>query len=85
MQTQFDEFRSTAEYLFDIEIAKLEDELTTQASRYQQEIVYVIQAKDKFYADMMIAKDAKIMSLIEGSDMQSLIQKHELVNITTKT
>ena len=27
---------------------------------------------------MMVAKDAKIMSLIEGSDMQSILQKHEL-------
>ncbi len=76
---QFDEFRGSAEYLFNIEVSRLEEELSTQAARYQQEIIYIIQAKDKFYADMMIAKDAKIMSLIEGSDMQTLIQKHELV------
>ncbi|KAJ3153098.1 hypothetical protein HDU89_000726 [Geranomyces variabilis] len=78
MQSQFDEYRTTSEFLFDTEAAKLEDELSSQAARYEQEIMYVIQAKDKFYADMMIAKDAKIMSLIEGSDLQNLMQKHEM-------
>jgi hypothetical protein len=42
--------------------------------------MYVIQAKDKFYSDMMVAKDAKIMGLIEGSDLQGIMQKHEMVN-----
>ncbi|KAJ3035456.1 hypothetical protein HDV00_003747 [Rhizophlyctis rosea] len=78
MQAQFDEYRTTAEFLFNAELSKLEDELSSQAMRYEQEIQYVIQAKDKFYADMMVAKDAKIMSLIEGSDLQNLMQKHEL-------
>ncbi|KAI9007364.1 hypothetical protein BC832DRAFT_450410 [Gaertneriomyces semiglobifer] len=78
MQAQFDEYRTTTEFLFNTEVAKLEDELLTQAARYEQEILYVIQAKDKFYADMMVAKDAKIMNLIEGSDLQTLMQKHEL-------
>ncbi|KAJ3017854.1 hypothetical protein HKX48_003345 [Thoreauomyces humboldtii] len=78
MQSQFDEYRTTSEFLFNTEAAKLEDELSSQAARYEQEIMYVIQAKDKFYADMMIAKDAKIMSLIEGSDLQNLMQKHEM-------
>ena len=68
------------EYLFNDEVAKLEDELSSQAQRYQQETLYVIQAKDKFYSDMMVSKDAKIMSLIEGSDLQTLMQKHELVS-----
>ena len=79
MQTQFEEYRATTELLFNIEIVKLEDEIASQASRYEQEIMYVIQAKDKFYSDMMIAKDAKIMSLIDGSDLQNIMQKHELV------
>jgi hypothetical protein len=78
LQTQFDEFRATVEYLFSVEVAKLEDELSSQSIRDQQEIMYVIQAKDKFYSEMMVAKDAKIMSLIEGSDLQNLMQKHEL-------
>ncbi|KAI8820277.1 uncharacterized protein EV422DRAFT_85883 [Fimicolochytrium jonesii] len=78
MQSQFDEYRTTSEFLFNVEAAKLEDELSSQAARYEQEIMYVVQAKDKFYADMMIAKDAKIMSLIEGSDLQNLMQKHEM-------
>ncbi|KAI8930279.1 hypothetical protein BC831DRAFT_2059 [Entophlyctis helioformis] len=78
MQSQFDEYRSTAELLFNVEMVKLEDEIASQASRYEQEIMYVIQAKDKFYSDMMVAKDAKIMGLIEGSDLQSIMQKHEL-------
>ncbi|KAL2918170.1 ubiquitin-specific protease ubp2 [Polyrhizophydium stewartii] len=78
MQTQFDEYRATAELLFNVEMVKLEDEIASQASRYEQEIMYVIQAKDKFYSDMMVAKDAKIMGLIEGSDLQSIMQKHEM-------
>lgn len=78
MQAQFDEYRTTAEFLFNSELARFEDELSTQAARYEQEIMYIIQMKDKFYADMMVAKDAKIMSLIEGSDLQSIIQKHEV-------
>ncbi|KAJ1559697.1 hypothetical protein HK096_011370, partial [Nowakowskiella sp. JEL0078] len=78
VQTQFDEFRVTSEILFNSEMAKLEDELSSQAMRYEHEIMYIIQAKDKFYSDMIVSKDAKIMSLIEGSDLHSLIQKHEM-------
>lgn len=64
--------------LFHVEMSKLDEEITSQASRYEQEIMYVIQAKDKFYSDLMVAKDAKIMGLIEGSDLQGIIQKHEM-------
>ncbi|KAI9357333.1 hypothetical protein DFJ73DRAFT_204935 [Zopfochytrium polystomum] len=78
MQSQFEEYRTSAEYMFNTEILKLEDELSLQSLRYEHEIMYVIQAKDKFYAEMMVSKDAKIMNLIEGSDMQTLMQKHEL-------
>ncbi|KAJ3273289.1 hypothetical protein HDV01_004647 [Terramyces sp. JEL0728] len=78
MQSQFDEYRTTTEILFNVEMVKLEEEIASQATRYEQEIMYVIQAKDKFYMDMMITKDAKIMGLIEGSDLQSIMQKHEL-------
>ena len=79
MQAQFEEFRTASEFMFNTEILKLEDELSLQSLRYEHEIMYIIQAKDKFYTDMMVSKDAKIMNLIEGSDMQSLMQKHELV------
>jgi hypothetical protein len=78
MQGQFEDYRKTSEFLFSSELVKLGEELASQANRYEQEIMYVIQAKDKFYSDMMVAKDAKIMSLIEGSDLQSVMQKHEL-------
>ncbi|KAJ3335730.1 hypothetical protein HDU93_004590 [Gonapodya sp. JEL0774] len=78
IQAEFEEYRTISEFLFNTEIAKLEEEISSQASRYEQEILYVIQAKDKFYADMMVAKDAKIMNLIEGSDLQTLMQKHEV-------
>lgn len=78
MQTQFEDYRKTTEFLFSAELVKLEDELTSQAQRFEQEIMYVVQAKDKFYSDLMVAKDAKIMALIEGSDLQSMMQKHEL-------
>lgn len=79
MQAQFDEYRTTTEILFNVEMLRLEEEISSQAVRYEQEIMYVIQAKDKFYQDMMVTKDAKIMGLIEGSDLQNLMQKHEMV------
>jgi len=41
---------------------------------------YVVQAKDRFYNEMMISKDAKIMNLIDGSDMQQIFQKQEMVH-----
>lgn len=80
MQAQFDEYRGTTELIFNVEMVKLEEEISSQAARYEQEIMYVIQAKDKFYSDMMVAKDAKIMGLIEGSDLQGIMQKHEMVS-----
>ncbi|ORZ33741.1 hypothetical protein BCR44DRAFT_1514446 [Catenaria anguillulae PL171] len=78
MQALFDEYKKTCEVLFSTEAAKLEDELVGQGVRYEHEILYIIQAKDKFYSDMMVSKDAKIMNLIEGSDLTSLLQKHEM-------
>ena len=80
MQSQFEEYRTTSEWMYNTEIAKLQEELASQSSTYEQEINYIIQAKDKFYIDMMVSKDAKLMSLIEGSDIQGLMQKHELVH-----
>ncbi|KAJ1506287.1 hypothetical protein HMI54_015741 [Coelomomyces lativittatus] len=77
MQALFDEYRKSSEFLFTLEISKLEDELVSQSLRYEHEIMYIVQAKDKFYAEMMVSKDAKIMNLIEGSDLTSLLQKHE--------
>lgn len=79
MQAQFDEYRTTTELMFNVEMVKLEEEISSQAARYEQEIMYIIQAKDKFYLDMMVTKDAKIMGLIEGSDLQNIMQKHEMV------
>ncbi|KNE72727.1 hypothetical protein AMAG_17062 [Allomyces macrogynus ATCC 38327] len=78
LQTLFEEYKKTSEFLVCVEISKLEDEIINQSIRYENEIMYIIQAKDKFYADMMVSKDAKIMNLIEGSDLTSLLQKHEL-------
>ncbi|RKP18819.1 hypothetical protein ROZALSC1DRAFT_29534, partial [Rozella allomycis CSF55] len=78
LQSNFEEYKSASEFIFNLEITKLEEELVSQALRFEQEMIYLVQAKDKFYTEMMIAKDAKIMNLVEGSDMQSLIQKHEV-------
>lgn len=78
MQNHFEDYRKTSEFLFNAELIKLADQLTTQAQKYEAEILYIVQAKDKFYSDLMVSKDAKIMSLIEGSDLQSLMQKNEL-------
>ena len=46
--------------------------------KYEQEIRYIIKAKDQHYDEMMTAKDAKIMNLIEGTDFQALLIKHEM-------
>ncbi|ORX81865.1 hypothetical protein BCR32DRAFT_293031 [Anaeromyces robustus] len=78
MQTQFEEYRTTSEFLFNSEIAKMEDEITSLTLRYEQEILYITQAKDRFYSDMMVTKDAKIMNLVEGSDLKEVIKHHEL-------
>lgn len=77
MQTQFDEFRATSEYLFSTELLRIEDEMAVQAARYEQEITFITQSKDRFYADLMVAKDAKLMNLLAGADMQLLMQQHE--------
>lgn len=77
MQALFDEYRKTSSFLLNIEVSKLEDELMNQSLRYEHEITFIVHSKDKFYADMMVNKDAKIMSLIEGSDLTALLEKHE--------
>lgn len=73
LQTQFEEYRSTAEFLFSTEAAKLEDKLNTQMVKYEAEIKYIIRAKDQHYDSMVTAKDAKILSLIEGTDLQGFL------------
>jgi hypothetical protein len=78
MQAQFEEYRTTSEFMYNSEIAKMEDEITSLSLRYEQEILYIAQAKDRFYSDMMVTKDAKIMNLIEGSDLKEVIKHHEL-------
>jgi len=78
MQTQFEEYRATSEFMYNSEIAKMEDEIASIALRYEQEILYIAQAKDRFYSDMMVTKDAKIMNLVEGSDLKEIIKHHEL-------
>ncbi|TPX34426.1 hypothetical protein SeMB42_g07324 [Synchytrium endobioticum] len=78
LQAQFEEYRVTSEFVYNTDMAKLADAIKSQGQRYEHQLLYVIQAKDKFYSYMMVAKDAKIMSLIQGSDMQSIMQKHEM-------
>ena len=39
MQAQFEEYRTTSEFMFNIELSKLEDELASQAQRYEQELM----------------------------------------------
>ncbi len=81
IQTQFEDYQTTAEYIFNLEMAKYQDLLSSQSLRYEEEILYIVQVKDKLYSDMMIAKDAKIMSLIEGADLQTVLQRNEMVSI----
>ncbi len=78
IQAQFDEYRSTAEFLFTTEAAKFEDKLNSQMLKFDLELRFVIRAKDRLFDDMVAAKDAKIMSLIDGSDFQAMLIKHEL-------
>ena len=46
--------------------------------KYEQEMRYIVRVKDQHYDEMMTAKDAKIMNLIEGTDFQALLIKHEM-------
>ena len=78
MQKHFNDYRETAEYLFATEAKTLQDRLQAQMTQYEQEIQYIIQTKDMHFDEMMKAKDAKIMNLIEGTDFQQLLVKHEL-------
>ncbi len=77
LQTQFEEYRETAEFLFQTEASKLENKVRMQGEKYEEEIRYIVKAKDQHFDAMMSAKDAKIMNLIEGSDMQTILIKHE--------
>eukprot|EP00698_Gefionella_okellyi_P010346 TRINITY_DN2679_c0_g2_i1.p1 TRINITY_DN2679_c0_g2~~TRINITY_DN2679_c0_g2_i1.p1 ORF type:complete len:637 (+),score=142.24 TRINITY_DN2679_c0_g2_i1:57-1967(+) len=77
LQSQFDEYRTTAEFLFNTEAAKLEDKLNMQMLKYDLELKYIIKQKDQLYDEMLTAKDAKIMSLMEGLDFATLAQKHD--------
>lgn len=77
LQTQFEEYRQTAEFLFETEATKMQDKLRMQAEKYEQEITFIVKAKDQHFDQMMTAKDAKIMNLIEGSDLQNILIQHE--------
>ncbi len=39
-------------------------------SKYEGEIRFILKCKDLSYLDMVASKDAKIMNLIEGANMQ---------------
>jgi len=39
MQAQFEEYRTTSEFMYNSEIAKMEDEITSLSLRYEQEIL----------------------------------------------
>jgi chromosome segregation ATPase len=78
LQTQFQEYRRTAENLFKHEANKLEGKLHIQMEEYEEELRYVIRMKDKAFDEMIACKDAKILTLIEGTDFQQLLIRHEL-------
>jgi hypothetical protein len=78
LQTQFQEYRRTAEVLFKTEASKLEGRLHLQMEEYEEELNYVITMKDKVFDEMIACKDAKILTLIEGTDFQQLLIRHEL-------
>ena len=77
MQTQFEEFRTTMSYLLLCEKDKFKSQFQNFQDQFEQEIKYIVQTKDRFYDEMLVAKDAKIMQLIEGSDLRSLIVQHQ--------
>ena len=78
LQRQFQEYRKTAEVLFKAEASKLEGQLHLQMEEYEEELQYVITMKDKAFDEMIACKDAKILTLIEGTDFQQLLIRHEL-------
>jgi chromosome segregation ATPase len=70
LQTQYEEYRKSVEQIYVVESAKLEDKLHSQMNKYEAEIRFIIKCKDAAYLDMVANKDAKIMNLIEGANMQ---------------
>ena len=61
LQTQFQEYRKTAEVLFKAEASKLEGQLHLQMEEYEEELKYVIAMKDQAFDDMIACKDADAM------------------------
>jgi chromosome segregation ATPase len=78
LQVQFQEYRSTAEALFYSESRKLESRIQAQTAKYEQEIRYIVKAKDQHFAQMVTSKDAKVMNLIEGTDFHKVVTQHQL-------
>jgi hypothetical protein len=78
LQNHFHEYRGVVETLFYTEAGTLERKVEEQTMRYEQEIKFIIKAKDQHFNQMITSKDAKIMNLIEGTDLQKVLIKHQL-------
>lgn len=73
LQSQFDLYRNTAEYLFQKEITRLKEMINNQMIKYELEITKLCNMKEYNYEQIISSKDSKIMNLIEGTDIQVLL------------
>jgi len=78
LQAQFSSYRSTAEQLFLKEAVAFEEKLKEQQEKYEKEMRFVVKSKDMHYNSMVTTKDAKIMNLLEGTDLQNVLINHQL-------
>lgn len=60
------------------EAQKMEGKLSSQSFKHEQEMRYLVRMKDLHYHQTVTSKDAKIMNLIEGTDLQAFFVKHEV-------
>lgn len=77
LQTQFELYRNTAEYIFSNEVNRLKDIIDCQMKKYELEIMNLCNKKEYNYEKLIQSKDSKIMNLIEGTDIQTIILKYE--------
>ena len=72
------QYRTTAEHLFMTEAQKMEGKLSAQSFKHEQEMRYLVRMKDPHYHQTVTSKDAKIMNLIEGTDLQAFFVKYKV-------
>lgn len=77
LRQQFQEYQTTAERLFCAEAEAFEEQFKALVQRYDEQLGHVVRTKDFLFHAMAAAKDAKVMSLIDGTDFQKVLIRHQ--------